>query len=154
MRAVLRSVAGRTLREFARPLPYRPPIAPVAMRRPPLPVLLLLPLLAILLFGNCGGGVNSFLGYGPNNRNARLANIINRREIDREAARRTLHGRARRDAYRLIEQTTESRLDSLYPYHDRGKMDTRRHKTERRLRQWYPRPRPSGPIEVPRVPAP
>ena len=125
------------------------------MRRPPLPVLLLLPLLAILLFGNCGGGVNGYLGYGPSKQNARLANIINRRETDREAARRTLHGHARRDAYRLIEQSTETRLDSFYPYHERGKMDTRRRKTERQLRRWYPRPpRSSSPVEVPRVPAP
>ena len=124
------------------------------MRRPPLPVLLLLPLLAILLFGNCGGGVHGFLGYGPNDRSARLANIINRREADRQTARRTLRGHARRDAYRLIKQTTEARLDSFYPY-DRGKMDTRRRKTERQLRRWYPRPpRSSSPIEVPRVPTP
>lgn len=125
------------------------------MRRPPLPVLLLLPLVAVLLFGNCGGGVRGYLGYVPNNQSARLASIVNRRDADRATARRTLHGRARHEAYRRIEQTTDARIDSLYPSYsnDPNKMKTRRRKTERLLRQWYPaQPHPSGPIEAPRIP--
>ncbi|WP_046243671.1 hypothetical protein [Hymenobacter terrenus] len=104
------------------------------MKRPPLPYLLLLPLLAVLLFGNCGGGVYGFLSGMGNTRRERLREIVVRRQAERAAARQQLRGRARQDAYWCIEQATNLRTDSLLRDEaERRKFRNRRNKVDRRL---------------------
>jgi hypothetical protein len=114
------------------------------MRRPPLTYLLLLPLLAVLLFGNCGGGVRGFLTNMGSARRARFVAIEARRQADRETARLHLRGEARREAYWRIEQATNARLDSLLPgTTEQRKLRHRRNKIERQLRRMPPAAMPS-----------
>ena len=101
------------------------------MKRPPLPYLLLLPLLAVLLFGNCGGGVYGMLVNNPNQQRMRALLVL--RLDQRAAARKQLHGAARHEAYRRIEQDINARLDSLMPPSSVVKFHKRRNKVERRL---------------------
>lgn len=103
------------------------------MKRPPLSYLLLLPLLAVLLFGNCGGGVREVVSGLSRERHERLRAIILRQRADRATARRQLHGEARRAAYLNIELNTTARADSLFgPYgNGRNKFRKRRNKLER-----------------------
>ena len=109
------------------------------MQRPPLSYLLLLPLLAVLLFGNCGGGVQGFLTNMGSARRARFSASVARRQADRQAARLRLRGAARREAYRRIEQATNARLDSLLPGTTaQRKLLHRRSKIERQLRRLPP----------------
>ncbi len=109
------------------------------MKRPPLPCLLLLPLLAVLLFGSCGGGVRGFLATIGSSRRTRFAAIVARRLADRQAAHQRLRGAARRAAYWRIEQTTSARLDSLLPgTTEQRKLRNRRNKMERQLRRMPP----------------
>ena len=109
------------------------------MKRPPLPYLLLLPLLAVLLFGSCGGGVRGFLTNMGSARRAQFATIVARRQADRQEARRRLRGEARREAYWRIEQATNARLDSLLPgTTEQRKLLHRRNKIERQLRRLPP----------------
>ena len=111
------------------------------MKRPPLPYLLLLPLLAVLVFGNCGGGVNGFLNrLNSNGRLQRLNEIREQRLRQRAAARQQLTGRARRRALRRIEENTSARIDSLLPLgYQREKFYKRRNKIERRMTERYER---------------
>ena len=109
------------------------------MQRPPLPCLLLLPLLAVLLFGSCGGGVRGFLTNMGSGRRARFAAIAARRQADRQAAHQLLRGKARREAYWRIEQATTARLDTLLPGSaEQRKLRNRRNKIERQLRRLPP----------------
>ncbi|MBF9219670.1 hypothetical protein [Hymenobacter ruricola] len=103
------------------------------MKRPPLTSLLLLPLLAVLLFGNCGGGVREVVNGLTPERHERLRAIILRQRAERAAARRQLHGEARREAYAHIEQQTTARADSLFGQFGSGreKFRRRRNKLER-----------------------
>jgi hypothetical protein len=112
-------------------------------RRPPLPYLVLLPLVAVLLFGNCNGGVNHFLyGLKTSNRLARLDSLLRERQALRLQARK-LHGQARRDQLRSIEQRTNEQTRALLPSEwQRQKLARRRPKIERRLRQGTPPKRP------------
>lgn len=106
------------------------------MKRPPLAYLLLLPLLAVLLLGNCGigRGVPGYfdeLGY---QRRTRLKEIILRQRAERAAARQQLHGRALRQANRRIDRATQARADSLlYDGYEKRKFRNRRAKIERQL---------------------
>ena len=101
------------------------------MKRPPLPYLLLLPLLTVLLLGNCGGGVYGMLVNNPNQQKMRTLLML--RLDQRAVARKQLHGRARQDAYRHIEQDIDARLDSLMPPSSVVKFHKRRNKVERQL---------------------
>jgi hypothetical protein len=102
------------------------------MKRPPLSCLLLLPLLAVLLFGNCGGGVQRLLN--DSKRRDRLQAIVLREKAERAAARKDLRGQARQDEYWRIEQTTKARLDSLLPGSFlQRKLRNRRNKIERQV---------------------
>lgn len=98
-----------------------------------LPYLLLLPLLAVLLFGNCGGGVREVVNNLSNEQHERLRSIILRQRAERAAARHQLHGEARREAYFQIEQKTTARADSLFGQYGNGrdKFRRRRNKLER-----------------------
>lgn len=103
------------------------------MKRPSLSYLLLLPLLAVLLFGNCGGGVREVVNNLPDRDHARLRAIILRQRAERAAARRQLRGEARREAYERIEQKTTASADSLFGQFGNGrdKWRHRRNKLER-----------------------
>ena len=103
------------------------------MKRPSLSYLLLLPLLAVLLFGNCGGGVREVVNNLPYKDHERLQAIILRQRAERAAARRQLHGEARREAYEHIEQKTTASADSLFGQFGNGrkKWRQRRNKLER-----------------------
>ncbi|MCI1186734.1 hypothetical protein MON38_04840 [Hymenobacter sp. DH14] len=106
------------------------------MKRPPLSCLLLLPLLAVLLFGNCGGGVRGFLNKSrPENRERMRALVVLRLQ-QRAAARQQLRGRARQEAYWRIEQQIDARFDSLV--HGSKKFRNRRNKVERQLLRMPP----------------
>jgi hypothetical protein len=101
------------------------------------PQLLLAGLLALLLFGSCGGGVNGFLrGLGPARRE-RLREVLAQEKQARRQARQQLRGRTRFDMYDRILTRTQTRLDSLVPG-DFGqrKLQHRPHKVARRLRAW------------------
>jgi hypothetical protein len=106
------------------------------MKRPARFWLVLLPLVVVLLFGNCGGGVYGFInGLGPDRR-ARLNDAIAQRLVLRKAARQRLHGRARHNELRRIEALTDARIDSLrFSDFEESKFAHRRSKIERRLRQ-------------------
>ncbi|GAB3577087.1 hypothetical protein [Hymenobacter daeguensis] len=107
------------------------------MKRPPLAYLLLLPLLAVLLFGNCGGGVNRFL-YNLENRGrlAQFDSLVRQRQQLRGQARQQLRGQARRDALYSIEERTNAQLQPLLQGEwQRRKFENRRNKIERRLRK-------------------
>ena len=111
------------------------------MKRPPLPYLLLLPLLAVLLFGNCGGGVRGFLYGLGNQRRHQLQALELRRQAERAAARQRLRGEARREEYWRIEQATNARADSLLTgAFEQKKFRNRRNKIERQLRRLPPPP--------------
>ncbi|RZK29100.1 MAG: hypothetical protein EOO63_09770 [Hymenobacter sp.] len=56
------------------------------MKRLPLPYLLLLPLLVVLLFGNCGGGVREVINGLSNKEHERLRAVILRQRAERAAA--------------------------------------------------------------------
>ena len=107
------------------------------MRRPPLPVLLLLPLLAVLLFGNCGGGVRQVVDYMGQPKRDEYQKALANRQAQRAAARQNLRGRARRDEYLRIHEATEARLHELMSSSDQQrKMQHRRRKLERQLRNY------------------
>jgi hypothetical protein len=69
--------------------------------------LLLLGLLALLVFGSCGGGVSGFLHSLGAERRQRLAQVMSQDHRAREAARRRLRGRARLAAYDSITARTQ-----------------------------------------------
>jgi hypothetical protein len=101
--------------------------------------LFLLALLTLLVFGNCGGGVQGFISGLGAQRRARLQSIILHERAQRAAARQQLRGRARRAEYKRITTATQARLDSLmkenYYNAERTKLAHRRSKIERQLFQ-------------------
>lgn len=115
------------------------------MKRPPLPYLLLLPLLAVLLFGNCGGGVRGVLSNLGQSGRTRFREIVARRRALRQTARKQLKGAAKQESLRRLEQQTDARLDSLLPSAaGQRKLLRRRGKLERQLARWpEPAPRPA-----------
>lgn len=96
--------------------------------------LVLLPLVVVLLFGNCGGGVYGFIsGLGPARR-APLESAITQRLALRATARQRLHGRARHTELHHIEALTDARIDSLrYSAFEQRRFAHRRRKIGRRL---------------------
>ena len=104
------------------------------MKRPPLPYLLLLPLLAVLLFGNCNGGVRGVLYDMTDKRRTQLRSNVVQRQEARAQARQQLHGQARQEAYRHIEERANTQADSLLVGSlERRKFANRRNKLERQL---------------------
>jgi hypothetical protein len=77
--------------------------------------LLLLGLVALLVFGSCGGGVQGLLNGMGERRRTRLRSILVQERVDIATARRQLHGRARREAVRHAKARSAQRLDSLLP---------------------------------------
>lgn len=118
------------------------------MRRPSPPAFLLLPLLAVLVFGNCGGGVNSFLyNLQRNKRLGQLDSLLRQRRELRRLARHQLRGAARRNELVKIEQRTDEQAQALLPNDwQRRKYRHRRRKIEHRLRH---RPVPKRPLLSP-----
>lgn len=121
------------------------PLTFAPMKRPPLPYLLLLPLLAVLLFGNCGGGVRGVLSNLGQSGRTRFREIVARRRALRQTARKQLKGAAKQESLRRLEQQTDARLDSLLPSAaGQRKLLRRRGKLERQLASWpEPAPRPA-----------
>lgn len=76
---------------------------------------LLLALVALLVFGSCGGGVQGFLNSQGERRRARLRAILVQERVDIATARQRLRGRARREAVRHSKALSAARLDSLLP---------------------------------------
>lgn len=76
---------------------------------------LLLALVALLVFGSCGGGVQGFLNSQGERRRARLRAILVQERVDIATARQRLRGRARREAVRRSKALSAARLDSLLP---------------------------------------
>lgn len=103
--------------------------------RPPLPYLLLLPLLAVLLFGNCGGGVRGVVSGMGEARRDRFRAIFAQRQAQRASARQRLRGRARRVALQRLDSVRTARLDSLFQfdYSAREKFERRRRKMTHQL---------------------
>ena len=104
-------------------------------RRPTLPYLLLLPLLAVLLFGNCGGGVREVVNNMGRERHNRFRDIFAQREAQRTLARKRLHGRAQRIAFQRLDSVRTARIDSLFRFdsYAREKFDHRRRKMTRQM---------------------
>jgi hypothetical protein len=96
------------------------------MKRLSLPYLVLLPLLVVLLFGNCGGGgVRAVVDSMSAERHARFRAIIAQRQTQRAAARQQLHGSARRVRYRRLDSLRAARIDSFFhPIYPPGEVDT------------------------------
>ena len=111
--------------------------------RPSLPYLLLLPLLAVLLFGNCGGGVRRVVNNMDQDRHDRFQAIFAQRQAQRTIARQRLHGRAQRVAFQRLDSIRKARVDSLFrfDFDTREKFAHRRHKMTRQLLR---PPRPTG----------
>jgi hypothetical protein len=86
-----------------------------ASRSPSPAQVLLLALVALLVFGSCGGGVQGFLNSQGERRRARLRAILVQERVDIATARQRLHGRARREAVRRSKALSAARLDSLLP---------------------------------------
>ena len=88
-------------------------------RRPTLPYLLLLPVLAVLLFGNCGGEVRGVVNGMSRMHHDRFQDIFAQHQAQRALARQRLHGRA----------------DSFFRFksHVKEKFDQRHHKMTRQL---------------------
>jgi hypothetical protein len=86
-----------------------------ASRSPSPAQVLLLALVALLVFGSCGGGVQGFLNSQGERRRARLRAILVQERVDVATARQRLHGRARREAVRRSKALSAARLDSLLP---------------------------------------
>jgi hypothetical protein len=106
--------------------------------------LLLLPLLVVLLFGNCGvgRGVRGLLTDMTPTRRQLFRAVVAKRQAERATARQQLHGSARQDAYQRIEHATNARFDSLGLSQTEGrKLLNRRNKLEHQL-LGLPSPKP------------
>ena len=105
------------------------------MKHPKLPYLLLLPLLAVLLFGNCGGGVRSVVDSMGRERHDRFRTIFAQHQVQRALAQQRLHGRARRTTLHRLDSIRTARIDSLFrfDYYSKEKFDHRRRKMTRQL---------------------
>jgi len=105
--------------------------------------LALLGLVALLVFGSCGGGVNGLLQGLGERRRARLHSILVQERAEIRAARQQLHGRARHQAVRRSRELREERLDSLLPSRlqpgsfEQRKFQHRFPKLKRQLRRYY-----------------
>ncbi|MGY3089144.1 hypothetical protein ACVWYF_002184 [Hymenobacter sp. UYAg731] len=104
-------------------------------RRPTLPYLVLLPLLAVLLFGNCGGGVRGVVDGMSRARQDRFRDIFAQRQAQRALARQRLHGRARRVALQRLDSIRTARIDSLFRFdsYAKEKFAHRRRKMTRQM---------------------
>lgn len=104
-------------------------------RRLSLPYLVLLPLLAVLLFGNCGGGVREVVNRMDRKHHDRFREIFRQRQIQRPLARQRLHGRAQRVALQRLDSVRSARIDSLLRFdsYAKEKFDHRRHKMTRQM---------------------
>ena len=104
-------------------------------RRLSLPYLVLLPLLAVLLFGNCSGGVREVVNRMDRKHHDRFREIFTQRQIQRSLARQRLHGRARRVALQRLDSVRAARIDSLlrFEFDAKEKFDHRRHKMTRQM---------------------
>jgi hypothetical protein len=102
-----------------------------------IPLLLLLALSVLLLFGNCGGGVNRFLyNLQDRGRLAQFDSLLHQRQELRRQARQQLRGPARRDELYSIEERTDAQIRPLLQGEwQRRKFENRRNKIERRLRK-------------------
>lgn len=107
---------------------------PFFSKRPSWPLLLLWPLLAVLLFGNCGlSTTRGFLNdLGPERRD-RLRALVVQRQAMRAAAGQRLRGAALQDEYFRIEKVIDARADSLIPSGDARKFRNRCNKIDRQL---------------------
>ncbi|MFD2721293.1 hypothetical protein ACFST9_21435 [Hymenobacter monticola] len=77
--------------------------------------LLLLPLLAVLLFGNCGGGgVRGVVTAMTTERHQRFRAIVAQQQARRAQARQQLRGGARRTQLRRIDSLRTARIDSFF----------------------------------------
>ncbi|MBJ6108684.1 hypothetical protein JAO73_06675 [Hymenobacter sp. BT523] len=105
----------------------------------------MLPLLAVLLFGNCNGGVNTFLfNMNSNGRLAKLDSLTRERQRLRAQAQQQLRGAARREQLLLIEQHANEQAQALLRNNwERRKFENRRNKIERQLRK---NPVPKRPV--------
>jgi hypothetical protein len=112
------------------------------------PGLWLLPLVAILLFGNCNGGVNHFLySLESRGRLARLDSLVREQQRQRVLTRQHLRGTTRQDQLFQLEQRTNEQAQTLFQSDwQRKKWVNRRNKIERRLRQ---NPAPKRPLLLP-----
>ena len=97
--------------------------------------LLLLPLLAVLLFGNCGGGVRGVVNSMSREHHDRFRVIFAQRQANRTLARRRLHGRALRVALQRLDSVRTARIDSLFrfDYSAGRRYEHRRRKLTRQL---------------------
>jgi hypothetical protein len=125
--------------------------AKAAVRSSRQPLLILLPLLAVLLFGNCGGGgVRAVVDSMTVERHQRFRAIVAQQQAQRATAREQLRGAARQRAYRRLDSLEAARIDSFfrpatsrrdeeYPYpgeriaRERAKYARRPHKMTRQL---------------------
>jgi hypothetical protein len=111
---------------------------------------LLLGLVALLVFGSCGGGVNGFLHNLGERRRARLRSILVQERVDIATARRQLHGQARRQARRRSKALSAARLDSLLPGpYEQQKLRRRYSKIKRQVLRYPPRTAPVAPTPRP-----
>jgi hypothetical protein len=108
-------------------------------------------LLAMLLFGNCGGGgVRGVVTAMTTERHQRFRAIVAQQQARRALARKQLRGQARRAQLRHIDSLRTARIDSFfrpapasrydeYPYpgeqlaRERAKYERRRRKMTRQL---------------------
>ncbi len=96
--------------------------------------LLLLGLVALLVFGSCGGGVNGLLNGLGERRRARLRSILVQEQTSIAAARQQLRGSARREAVHRSKARSAARLDSLLPSpYEQRKLQHRFGKIRRQL---------------------
>ena len=108
---------------------------------------LLLGLVALLVFGSCGGGVQGFLNGLGERRRTRLRSIWVQEKVDVATARRQLRGRARREAVRQGKDRSAQRLDSLLPRDFEQQKMRRRYSKIKRQVMWQP------PTASPAIPA-
>ena len=111
---------------------------------------LLLGLVALLVFGSCGGGVTGFLNRLGERRRDRLRSILVQERTDITTARRQLHGRARRQAVRHSKALSAQRLDSLLPgTYEQQKLRRRYSKIKRQVLRQPPAGSPAVPASRP-----
>ena len=112
--------------------------------------LLLLALVALLVFGSCGGGVQGFLNSQGERRRTRLRAILVQERVDIATARRQLRGRARREAVRRSKALSAARLDSLLPgTFEQQKLRRRYSKLKRQVLRDPPPLAPAAPAPRP-----
>ena len=73
-------------------------------------------LLAVLLFGNCGGGVRGVVNSLSRERRNQFRTIYAQRRVNRTIAHRRLPGRARRIALQRLNSVRPARIDSLFRF--------------------------------------